>query len=329
MHLQIAPLTPARLDLCVPFWGGLSSYTCGERHDVFDTASRLLDEQRAIGALVMENERARAFGITVFADESYLDRYWDDPRPQIGKALFLDAARGGSKILTREEIGERNAGTGGQLVIANCGWNPEGGNPELIFARVVESTFQTLRGYRIARLLNESFGQRDIALLINSEYEIQRVFDEIAPGVPVPSAIGTLTCAQAFDGRKGMLPLFAYTPPRIFFTSSEQQLLAAALSGWTDESLSAHLRIPLTAVKGRWTRIQRRAADALPELFDAVAPSPFQTQRGPQWRHVLLQYLRDNPSELTPYQVPGTTRRAPHANTFRPASSVCHADDSE
>jgi hypothetical protein len=328
MHIHVVPLTSENLDQCTPFWGGIASYHPRERQQVFAAASILLNEQRAFGAIVFEGKRPRAFGMTAFVDERFLEGYLDDPRPQIGKELLVDTFRGGNFVLTRDQIGERNAASGGQLVILNCGWNRHAPSPEQIFARVVAATFDTHRGYRVARVLNESFGNEDVELLMNSEYEIRRVFAEIAPGVSTPSAIGTLTREQAFARGKGMLPLFAYTPPRIFFTTSERALLEAACAGRTDENLSAHLGIPLTAVKGRWKRIQRRAAAAIPELFATVPLAAFEARRGAQTRHVLLNYLRHNPSELTPYRVQDDRKNARGVSEWRQQSLAVQTPES-
>jgi hypothetical protein len=95
--------------------------------------------------------------------------------------------------------------------------------------------------------------------------------------------------------------MFVYNPPRIRFTRVQQDILAAALAGATDEQLSARLGIPLTTVKSRWTRIQQRTATLVPELFEEIPISRAGGRRGVQTRHLILQYVRENPAELTPY----------------------------
>jgi hypothetical protein len=112
-----------------------------------------------------------------------------------------------------------------------------------------------------------------------------------------------VTRERAAAIRSPLLAVFAYNPPRLFLTPSERELLSEALSGVTDETLSARLGIPLTAVKARWARIQHRAAEALPALF-ADVPMPSHGGRGVRTRHLILDYVRKNPSELTPYAAP-------------------------
>ena len=79
-----------------------------------------------------------------------------------------------------------------------------------------------------------------------------------------------------------------------------QSLLSVALSGGTDEWLSERLGIPVTAVKSRWIRIQQRTATRLPQLLQEV-PMGHARVRGVQTRHIILDYVRRTPSELTPY----------------------------
>jgi hypothetical protein len=117
------------------------------------------------------------------------------------------------------------------------------------------------------------------------------------------SLLGTVTREQAAARTSPMLALFAYSPPRLHFTPAEQRVLSEALGGAVDETLSARLGIPLSAVKARWTRIQERVVRYAPELVAAVRHGRGYG-RGNQRRHLILNYVRDHPSELTPYAWP-------------------------
>jgi hypothetical protein len=113
--------------------------------------------------------------------------------------------------------------------------------------------------------------------------------------------LGVLTREDAIARHYAMLPLFAYSPPRIGFTPGEQRLLRAALSGGTDHALSVRLGTSVSSVKAGWTRILQRAGSRIPRLFDDV-PAPLRANcRGTQIRHLILAYVRANPSELTPH----------------------------
>jgi hypothetical protein len=266
-------------------------------------ARLLLSERRALGAIVLEDGHARAFGLTTFADERFVENYVGAPHPHVGKRLLLDALDPlQNSILRIEQIAERNACNGLQVVVANTAWDWTASEPETVLGRLISSFQDVHRGYRIARIVNEVFGETDIGVVEHSgSYEVRRIFDEIAPGVKQRSLLGTLTREQAAAWRHPLLAMFAYSPPRLFFTGAEQALLSAALAGITDETLSAQLGIPLSAVKARWCRIQRRVATVAPHLFANVLQPPFRRGRGVQTRHLILQYVRDNPSELTPY----------------------------
>jgi hypothetical protein len=98
--------------------------------------------------------------------------------------------------------------------------------------------------------------------------------------------------------------MFLYSPPRILFTAAEQALLRLSLRGSTDRAMSDDLGIPLTAVKARWNRIHARVMAQLPDLFAGVSLPDRGRTRGTQFRHLILDYVRDNPSELTPHPRP-------------------------
>lgn len=65
--------------------------------------------------------------------------------------------------------------------------------------------------------------------------------------------------------------------------------------------------VPISAVKARWTRIQERFAQYAPEVLTGI-PAP-RGSRGVQTRHLILQYIRDHPSELTPFAWSRSPRR--------------------
>jgi hypothetical protein len=134
------------------------------------------------------------------------------------------------------------------------------------------------------------------------------------------SLVGTVTREQAAAWSNPILALFTYSPPKLRFTAPEQRLLSEALAGGTDETLSAHLGIPLSAVKARWTRIQERVMRFAPDLFANLRVAPHRDRgRGVQTRHLILRYLRDHPSELTPYVWPEPpSRRRRHERRTTP-----------
>jgi hypothetical protein len=95
--------------------------------------------------------------------------------------------------------------------------------------------------------------------------------------------------------------LFDYHPPQIGFSRGEQRLLLSALSGQTDEELSADLGTSASTVKNTWRSIYNRAASCLPELFPEYTRSDARiSERGKEKKRHLLAYLREHPEELRP-----------------------------
>ena len=284
MHVDAVRLTPKNLACCAPLWGGRETYVGDELERVLSGAALLLSEGRARGAIVVEDGCPRAFGITTFADEGVVMQYLDAVQPHIGKQLLLGAHDPASTdVLRLPQIAERNAGTGLQLVVANAQYDVSARQPDTVLGCLMAAFFETHRGFRIARIVTEVFGDAAMSVVEDSRAsEIVSVFDLPVSGATLKSLVGTLTREQAAAWKSPLLAMFAYSPPRLFFTTAEQTLLGEALAGFTDETLSGRLAIPLSAVKARWSRIQDRLPRTAPELFDqrrACGPGPAGPQR--------------------------------------------------
>jgi hypothetical protein len=315
MQIDSVPLTADNVTLCAPLWGGRETYRQGELARVLAAASTLLRQHRAVGAVIREDEVVRGFGLTTFADEALVESYLEDPHPHIGRRLLLEAADPRSRsVLAIDQIAARNAGGGLQLVVVNTAYDPAASDPDMVLGRMIGAFHETHRGYRLARIVNEVFGGAAMSADATARsYDVRCVFELDTPAGPLRSLVGTLTREQAARWRHPFLAMFAYSPPRLMFTRAEQELLAEALVGATDETLGERLDIPLSAVKARWSRIHGRFARFAPELLHHVALPDH--GRGVQTRHLILHYIRQHPSELTPYAV----ERAPvDAGVTRP-----------
>jgi hypothetical protein len=314
MHITSTALTAANLHHCEALWVDRNEYDERQFAQAMKTARRLLAQECAVGSIVLDEDRPRGYCITAAVAEPFADRYLRDPYPHVGKDLLLHRSAGARRaILTRQEIGERNAGAGLQLVVLSSNVDATSPDPDSVLGLAMQSFQEIHRGYRTARIINEVFGEYAIEVLVASGcYDVRRT-SGLLPGATVPSVVGTLTREDATARHHPMLPLFVYSPPRIRFTPSEQRLLRAALLGGTDHALSARLGISLSSVKARWTRILQRAGSRVPGLFDHVPMPQRANRRGTQTRHLILGYVRANPSELTPYA------RAPTNRSFPPA----------
>ena len=147
MQVDAVRLTPENLPLCAPLWGGRETYVGDELQRVLAGAALLLSEGRARGAIVVEDECPRAFGITTFADEVFVDEYLDALHPHIGKRLLLDAHDpGATNVLRVSQIAERNAGNGLQLVVANAAYDTAAREPDTVLGRLIAAFHDTHRG---------------------------------------------------------------------------------------------------------------------------------------------------------------------------------------
>jgi len=269
-------------------------------------AESLVANDRARGMLVRANGRLRAFGLSVFVSRQVADAYVTDPHPGIGKKLLLECSQGrADAILDRSGVARGNAGDGLDLVVLAQGddvfdSSPAGSNWAMVLGLLINGFQATHRGFRVRRIINEVFGQFAIEVVsAGGAFPLLQRFEVKAEsGSMVQSALFVLGRDEAIARRSMLLPMFTYTPPRMGFTSAEQQLLRVALEGATDEQLAARLGIRLSAVKARWTRILQRVSNVDPDSFGTFAES---SRRGRQRRHLILEYVRQNVSELTGY----------------------------
>jgi hypothetical protein len=305
VSLHSVPLTRDNLALCAPLWSDRLTYRDHEFADALAVAARLLDENRAFGAVILEGARARGFGMTVFVDDRCAAEYLVEPYAQFGRRLLLSHAASPA-ILDRHAIGAANAGRGLQLVVVNTNYDTTAREPDSVIGLIMNAFQVTHRGFHIARLINEVIGDHAVEVLERSRcFEMRRYFCDVGGIAGLRAAVGTLTRQQAIEWRNPLLAMFVYSPPRLRFTDAEQRLLRVALRGGTDDRLSEVLKIPVTAVKARWSRIQERAFARAPEIFCDLKVTSRARGRGAQNRHLILEYVRAHPSELTPFPKTG------------------------
>jgi len=296
-YMTVAPLTSGSVADCAALWPDRNAYTNQEFAAALRSCAQLFDERRAIGARVHENERLSAFGLSVFLQPDFADAYLAAPHPLLGKRLLLDPR----PIAGFADIAAANANRGLCLCVLAANFDVTSPNAAAALGLCMQATLDMHRGYRIERFINEAVGDANIEFLATSgAFDFVRTFETAAPGTALRSALFTLTKERAAERKSTLLPLFVYNPPRVGFTPAEQDLLRAALDAAPDDVISARLGIPLSATKARWTRIHQRVAARLPEIRNAVPRPQDMTRRGPQLRHLVLAYVRDNPSELTP-----------------------------
>jgi hypothetical protein len=320
MSVHWVPITADNLHHCVPLWNDRAAYSPAEFDVALSTLRVLLQTRQAVGGMMLEGNSVRGFGIGAYAHEAAVERLLHAPYPQFGKHLLLgtEPTRGRHALLDRSGIGVRNAGPGLQVVTINSSYDPQSGDLPAVLGCMVDSFQAVHKGQRLARVTVEAYGPAAELIRNSLSFSVRAVFNHVGGVTGLAGALATATRDRALETRDMLMSMFVYSPPRIRFTESEQNLLRAALSGGPDETLAIKVGVPLTAVKARWTRLLARASAAVPDLFADLPAARRMSGRGAQCRHVLLEYVRQHPAELTPYfsDVPTSrTTQAPEAGT--------------
>jgi len=299
-------LAPTNLDECRPLWGDRAAWPPADFERMVSRVRSLLERDRARGRLLRdEGGRPRAFGVSVFVTTAMADRLKTSPAPQLGRQLLEDECSEAS-VLTPRDVGRGNAGAGLQLLVMNQGYDDRGLRDDewaALLGHLMKAFLETHQGYRVSRAIIEAFGQRGVAFVAHAWPEVICSEVPTIDGGRVSSARWTVTQSIAERQGGGLLPLFLYRRPSLALSDAEKAVLTAALTFGTDTAIANALRLPLATVKGRWARIFRRVA-ATP-IGERLSAGKANDQRGPQSRHILLEYLRRNPWELTAYDPGG------------------------
>jgi hypothetical protein len=298
------PLSKDLLPACIHLWSDRAAFTPQDFRIAIESAATLLTDDEAQGAVVFEGDQVRGFGLATFIDSDAADRFVAAPHPQFGRRLLLNALDGDPHrmVLRRNAIAAANAGPGLQLAVVNSNYDTAAPHLDLVIGTIIEAFQAVHRGFRIARIINEVQGDGPVETLIRSGgFDIRARFEDVGGVKGLPGALGILTREQAIADRMPLMPMFLYTPPRICFTSAEQAVLRLALTGAPDTVVAQRLGIPHTTVKARWVRIQQRAFGAVSGELGVTDMPSAGAGRGLQTRHLVLEYVRQHPSELTPY----------------------------
>lgn len=249
---------------------------------------------------------ARAFGVSAFITDEAADRLVASSTPLLGRQLLDDPAWN-SLVLTPAAVGRANAGQGLQLLVVNQGYDTaieDDATWAAVVGGLIQAFIDTHRGYRVRRIIVEQFGRRGAAFIAQSWPNVTCTDVTCVDGGVVPSARWSVTRDVAERQGGGLLPMFLYRRPLLGFTPADKVVLKAALAWGTDASIAAALSLPVATVKSRWSRILRRVASS--PLGSRLTLDRGSERRGPQSRHLLLDYLRENPWELTPYEPEAT-----------------------
>jgi hypothetical protein len=305
------PIGPGNIDACRLLWGDRAAWRPADFERMLDRVRRWLERDRARGRLLRdEHGRPRAFGVSVFVSPAMADRLAATTSPQLGRQLLEHEASEAS-VLGPREVARGNAGSGLQLLVVSQGYDDSGlGDDEwaTLLGQLIQAFLETHQGFRVSRAIIEAFGRRGVAFVAESWPGVTCADIITINGRRLPSARWTVTQAIAERQGGGLLPLFLYRPPSLGLSHAERVVLTAALTCGTDATIAEALQLPLATVKGRWSRIFRRVAST--PIGERLSAGKAADRRGPQSRHILLEYLRRNPWELTGYDQVSTPRRS-------------------
>ena len=265
------------------------------------------------------DNRIVAFGASVFVTDQFMREAQSDPAPYLSARVIRRHLQGESPVLSLPAIRRANSGAGLNLIVLYHDMDRGVMSlEEVAFAgkHLAEAFVEIHSGYHVKEILIEAYSEDDLSWTVhNSAYRIRSDYSSYyeSRGLPIPPPhchpyLAGITREEFIATHGGTLlnALFLYTPPQFFFKPREQELLAHALKGETDEELGASLCVSLSAVKKRWSTIYERVEARQPELLpvaDAENSSTGQ-KRGVEKRHHLLRYLRQHPEELRPVEQP-------------------------
>jgi hypothetical protein len=300
MHIVDVTLTSENVERSVACWADLGAYSGDELDRVLPVLRGLFATRCARGSICTVDGVTSGCGMSAFVHAEVLDEALAAPEPLLTKRLLVAAASrpDRSPFLAPADIGEGNARRGLHLLILQANVDDSAGVGEVLRGWLTRAFYRLHDGYRLVRVAGEYVGPMAVGVTRSGEFELVHEFSSAVTGIDVETALVVLTPERAASAT---MQTFVYSPPTILFTAGEQELLRCALDGAPDDIVARRLGVTLSSVKARWTRVQQRAMQMAPHLFETV-PRPKQPhQRGAQTRHLVLEYVRAHPSELTPY----------------------------
>jgi DNA-binding CsgD family transcriptional regulator len=258
-------------------------------------------------------EAILAFSNIAFVEPSFIEELKTTLPPIVGAQLINRILDKRSPVLEEEAIGRGNAGKGLYTIVPQGSIAVQGLPPVEVHAvhSMLMDAFQwAIRGYRLAELLCDPFGNEVLQFFLRSGMRLRRDYSDFyqaagaaAPPDTVRPYLISLTAAEAHESYGQWIAMhFAYSPPCFDLRRSQRRLLQYALRGDTDEEVAAALGISPWTVKKTWQDIYAKVAEANPTLLPPpLADGDSEQRRGSERRRHLLQYVRQHPVEIRPY----------------------------
>lgn len=250
--------------------------------------------------------RVVGFGASAFVTSEFFQREIDEPRPRLNDRLIESVDTGNSVVLSKSQIAYGNFETGLDLVVL-CGcWRKGVLNKQQVqetWVLLSSAFLERHRGYRVNRVLSEVIGPEELEFVESGPpWQMVSSFEHSDPKGRLAGRryLFMLSREQALSSAGSVMAiLFQYEKPKLWLQDADQELLAAALGGLTDEELSTKLHLSVGAVKKRWLSLFDRIADRQPDLLGS-SDAKVGKKRGRQKRNHVLEYIRQHPEELRP-----------------------------
>jgi hypothetical protein len=257
--------------------------------------------------------RIVAFAASVFVSEGFANSEICEPRPGLNGRIISSIDAGRPVVLSEAELRYGNTYDGLSQVILYSTWRKGRLTPELITEVELEfakSYFELHAGYQVNRLLFEATNAIDIEHAASTRvWRFISDFTEFRTRNPDNTwnqdrALALITKTDPLGPVAAFL--FDYRKPVLRFRKADQQMLAFALEGLTDEELARALHLSLQAIKKRWASAFAHVGEVMPDLLPSCDDGLDRATRGRQKRHHLLAYLRHHPEEVRPILVKST-----------------------
>jgi hypothetical protein len=291
--------------------------------------------------LFLVEDRAKPVGLQVVSFGAFVfvtDEFCSEARSTLPPYLSGELARRYLSrklpILNRDQIAKGNASHGLNVMMCFEGWGQDGFSPEQFLAireKQGEAFHLALRGYRIKEFLTDPVGEETSQWMLDAGARLRRDYSNYfqknrlpePESLQRPCLVGlTKEEALAHPG-SNLACLFIYTAPRFHFSRSQRVLLQHALMGETCEKLATSLSLSPWTVKKRWHAIYERVTDVDSELLPPpIACGAHVSSRGAERRRHLLNYLRQHPEELRPYEQPPPPQRRGTGRTLLSAIKI-------
>ena len=282
---------------------------------------RMLLSRGAMELCLVTNRAKRAgsrivsFSAVLFATNEFCSEARLKFPPYLGVELARQYLSRELPVLNREQVARANAGDGLNVMMCFEGWAHDGLAPEQVLAvraKQSEAFHRSLSGYRVKEFLANPIGQETSQWILNAGARLRRnycnYFQNYRGTEPIPSKrpwlLGLTRVEALANPGSDIAGLFIYTSPRFHFTHSQRVLLRRALRGETCDQLAASLCLSPWTVKKRWHAIYERVTDVDYELLPPpISYGAHVSSRGAERRRHLLNYLRQHPEELRPYEL--------------------------